>query len=41
MQVGLPLVQALKAAAATNPGELKTLVALVVARPASNEPPPG
>lgn len=30
MQVGLPLVQALKAAAATNPGELKTLVALVL-----------
>ena len=30
MQVGLPLVQASKAAAATNPGGLKTLVALVL-----------
>lgn len=41
MQVGLPLVQALKAAAATNPGELKYPGRVGVARPASDEPPSG
>lgn len=39
MQVGLPLVQALKAAAATNPGGAKNPGRVGVASPASDEPP--